>query len=83
MDSEITLGYWQIRGLGQVPRLLLNYTKANWKNKFYTDRDTWFNKDKKNMSLSFPNLPYLIEGDFKITESMAINRYIINRSEHK
>lgn len=77
------LGYWGIRGLGQVPRLLLTYTKANWKNKIYADRDNWFNKDKKDMGFAFPNLPYLLEGHLKITESMAINRYIINRSQHK
>lgn len=80
MDSEIVLGYWPIRGLGQVPRLLLTYTKTTWKDKLYTDRNEWFNKDKKTMSLAFPNLPYLLEGHLKISESMAINRYIINRS---
>lgn len=67
MDTEIILGYWNIRGLAQVPRLLLSYTKANWKNKIYTDRDSWFNKDKKNIGFTFPNLPYLIEGNLKIT----------------
>jgi hypothetical protein len=28
--------------------------------------------DKFNLGLGFPNLPYLLNGDFKITESMAI-----------
>lgn len=83
MDSQVTLGYWGIRGLGQVPRLLLTYTKANWKEKTYSDRNAWFNQDKANIGFSFPNLPYLIEGSLKITESMAVNRYIINRSENQ
>ena len=83
MDSEITLGYWGIRGLGQVPRLLLSYTKANWKSKVYADRDSWFTKDKKNIGIAFPNLPYLLEGHLKLSESLAINRYIINRSNNK
>lgn len=60
MDTEIVLGYWGIRGLGQVSRLLLTYTKTNWKDKIYTERDAWFNKDKKNIGFTFPNLPYLI-----------------------
>jgi glutathione S-transferase len=30
--------------------------------------------------LTFPNLPYLIDGDFKITESRAICHYIIKKS---
>lgn len=83
MDTEIILGYWGIRGLAQVPRLLLTYTKTNFKDKIYGDRDSWFNKDKKNLGLTFPNLPYLLVGNFKLTESSAINRYIINRSTHQ
>jgi glutathione S-transferase len=67
MDSEITLGYWGIRGLGQVSRILLTYTKANWKNKIYSQREAWFNVDKKNLGLAFPNLPYLLEGHLKLT----------------
>ena len=31
------------------------------------------------MPHDFPNLPYLIDGDVIITESMAIYRYIINK----
>lgn len=34
------------------------------------------------MGLDFPNLPYLIRGDFKITESLAIANYIIRSSKH-
>lgn len=30
--------------------------------------------------MTFPNLPYLIEGEYKITESEAIQSYIIERS---
>jgi hypothetical protein len=30
MTDKITLGYWGIRGLAQVPRLLLAYTGAVW-----------------------------------------------------
>lgn len=30
--------------------------------------------------MEFPNLPYLIDGDFKLTESAAIAKYIINKS---
>ena len=33
-----------------------------------------------NLGLEFPNLPYLIAGDFKLSESSAINNYIIRKS---
>ncbi len=80
MDQKVTLGYWGIRGLAQVSRLLLAYTGAVWEDHKYAQREDWFDKDKKELGFSFPNLPYLIDGDFKLTESKAINLYIIRRA---
>lgn len=36
-------------------------------------------QDKLQLGLNFPNLPYLIDGDYNITESSAIMNYIIKR----
>jgi glutathione S-transferase len=82
MTEKLILGYWSLRGLGQVSRLLLTYTGANWEEVRYTQeqREKWFEKDKKELGLAFPNFPYLIDGDFKLTESKAVNHYIIKRS---
>jgi hypothetical protein len=38
MAQEIVFGYWGIRGLGQVPRLLLAYSGLHWKDVKYTER---------------------------------------------
>jgi glutathione S-transferase len=46
----------------------------------YDNREKWFNEDKQNLGFDFPNIPYLIDGDFKLTESAAIAKYIIRRS---
>lgn len=78
--SKIKLGYWKVRGLGQPLRLLLSYTGLDFEEVQYDNPDKWFKEDKLNLGLEFPNLPYLIDGDFKLTESTAIARYIINRS---
>lgn len=67
MDQNILFGYWNIRGLGQIARLLLAYTGLKWEDKQYSDEAEWFEKDKKSLGLDFPNLPYLIDGDVKIT----------------
>lgn len=48
----------------------------------YESREKWFEEDKKNLGLEFPNIPYLIDGDFKLTESSSIFKYIIQRSGH-
>lgn len=39
------------------------------------DSPQW-TKDKQSLGLDFPNLPYLLDGDIKLTESRAIYRYL-------
>lgn len=41
-------------------------------------RDSWFSV-KPTLGLDFPNLPYFIDGDFKLTESAAIFKYICHK----
>jgi glutathione S-transferase len=52
-----------------------------WEDVQYTSPEQWFGNDKQALQLDFPNLPYLIEGNFKITEASAISTYIIDRSK--
>ncbi|XP_038167049.1 glutathione S-transferase Mu 7 [Arvicola amphibius] len=42
------------------------------------DRSQWLN-EKFKLGLDFPNLPYLIDGPHKITQSNAILRYIARK----
>ena len=46
-------------------------------------REDYTEKDKNTLGLDFPNLPYLVEGGYKLTESGAIQKYVINRSNKK
>jgi glutathione S-transferase len=82
-ESTLILGYWGIRGLAQQIRLVLSYFGLPFEDKVYADRQQWFEQDKKNIGFAFPNIPYLIDGQFKLTESSAIQKYVINRSHHK
>ena len=52
---------------------------ATYEDKRYTNPQDWFGNDKQNLGFAFPNLPYLIDGDFKLTETLAIERYIIGK----
>jgi glutathione S-transferase len=83
--TSVTLGYWKLRGLGQTARLLLSYTNTPFTEVQYefANKDQWFEDDKKNLGLEFPNLPYLIDGDFKLTESASVFKYIIRRAGDK
>uniref|UniRef100_F6S663 Glutathione S-transferase n=1 Tax=Monodelphis domestica TaxID=13616 RepID=F6S663_MONDO len=78
------LGYWDIRGLAHAIRLLLEYTDSNYEEKLYLgeapdyDRSQWLDV-KFKLGLDFPNLPYLIDGEHKLTQSNAIMRYIARK----
>ncbi|KAI6652812.1 Glutathione S-transferase Mu 3 [Oopsacas minuta] len=80
------LGYWKIRGLAQPIRMLLKYTNTPFQDELYElgDAPEYSSKSwrdvKFTLGLDFPNLPYYIDGDFKITESGAIIRYIADKN---
>ncbi|XP_049621765.1 glutathione S-transferase Mu 1-like [Suncus etruscus] len=81
----MTLGYWDIRGLAHTIRLLLEYTGSNYVEKLYSmgnapdyDRSQWLD-EKFKLGLDFPNLPYLIDGPHRITQSNAILRYLARK----
>nr|CAD01094.1 glutathione S-transferase [Xenopus laevis] len=81
----VILGYWDIRGLAHSIRLLLEYTGTQYEEKLYVtgdapnyDKSQWLN-EKEKLGLDFPNLPYLVDGDVKLTQSNAILRYIARK----
>ncbi|OPJ88987.1 glutathione S-transferase 2 [Patagioenas fasciata monilis] len=81
----VTLGYWDARGLTNPIRLLLEYTGTPYEERQYRlgpgpdfDQSEWTN-EKEKLGLDFPNLPYLIDGNTKLTQSNAILRYIARK----
>ncbi|KFM68797.1 Glutathione S-transferase Mu 1, partial [Stegodyphus mimosarum] len=79
------LGYWDIRGLGQSIRFMLVYTETEFEHKKYAfgpapeySTDAWL-KEKYTLGLDFPNLPYYIDDDVKLTQSIAIMRYLARK----
>ncbi|KAK2722663.1 hypothetical protein QYM36_002997 [Artemia franciscana] len=69
----------------QPIRLLLAYTGTDFEDKYYVcgegpsyDKSCWFDT-KHSLGLDFPNLPYYIDGDVKITQSNAILRFIARK----
>lgn len=85
----IILGYWDICGLAQCPRYALELAGVK-----YTDvridpgkagtpsyKSVWLKKKQKLMgtAMTFPNLPYLIDGDVVLTQSNTILRYIARK----
>lgn len=76
------LGYWKIRGLAQPVRMLLNFCGVDFedvqyemqKNEGKWDKSCWFDI-KETLGMQYPNLPYFIDGDLKITQSNAVLTY--------
>jgi len=69
-DTRPILGYWGIRAgpRGNVNRHLLAHAGVDFEDKRYTSKEEW-GADKPNLGLDFPNIPYIIDGDFKLSES--------------
>ena len=84
-SGKLTIGYWKIRGLVSPIRYILEYLAVPYKEDQYEQgdapdysRECWLSV-KPTFGLDFPNLPYLFDGDLKITESHAMLRYISNK----
>jgi len=83
--APAVLAYWDIRGLAQPIRLLLEYAGMEWEDKLYVtgpapdfDKSGWFG-EKESLGFDFPNLPYFIDGPVKLTQTGAILRYIARK----
>lgn len=79
------LGYWDVRGLGNSIRYLLSHANVDYEDKLYKcggppdfERSQWMN-EKFNLGLDFPNLPYYIDGEVKLTQSQAILRHLARK----
>ena len=84
-QSKPCLGYWKIRGLASQIRYEMVYLGVDYEEAQYEqgdapdfDRSCWFNV-KETLGLTFPNLPYYIDGDLKLTETNAIMKYIASK----
>ena len=73
------LGYWKIRGLAIGIRYQLAYQGVEYEQAWYEQgdapdfsREPWL-AVKPTLGFAFPNLPYFISGDLKLSESLAIH----------
>ena len=86
---KLTLGYWKIRGLAASIRYQLEYSGVDYDMKEYEQgvgpefsRQDWLD-EKYKFELDFPNLPYVIDGDFYLTETFAIHKYLADKYDQE
>ena len=82
-QNKLILGYRNIRGREDVLRSLLAFCKVSYVNHLYTGSAQWHDKDKHELGFSFPNPPYIIEREEKITETLALMHYIVHKGNKK
>merc|ERR1712071_500030 len=77
IDMPLTLAYWDIRGLAQPARLMLHHAAIPFEDKHFVcadnppyDKSCW-TSIKNTLGFDFPNLPYVIDGDIKVSQSNA------------
>ena len=59
-------------------RYLLEYAGEDYEETRYKARDDWFGV-KFEMGLDFPNVPWMEDGDVKISQSGAVLRYLAEK----
>ena len=77
-SDKPTLGYWKMRGLASQIRYQLVFCRVEFEEHQYEqgdapgyDRSCWLSV-KDSLGLTFPNLPYYIHGDLKLSDANAI-----------
>jgi len=86
-DRKVVLGYWDVRGLAQPIRLVLEHIGLPYEEKRFRqglapdfDKSCWYGvKDEILGQWPSPNLPYLIDGEITLTQSNAILRHLGRR----
>ncbi|EKX53910.1 hypothetical protein GUITHDRAFT_160740 [Guillardia theta CCMP2712] len=76
--ATLEFGYWKIRGLGAVCRMILEYKEVQFEDKQYADGDAWFKGRKPELLAKNPlaNLPYLVDGDKVVCQTNSIMNYL-------
>jgi len=84
-NPKIKLGYWKIRGLAHPIRYLLEYIEHPYEDVMYEQGDApsysieCWTSVKNELGLAFPNMPYMVDGETKLTDTIAIMVYLCHK----
>lgn len=80
-QHQITVVYKPLKGLAEFARLTLAAIGEPWNDVIQHGGDPWFQKAPAlhKQGFDFPNIPYIIDGDFYLSESQTIGIYLCER----
>jgi glutathione S-transferase len=79
-NSEVTLAYYPFRAKGQVCRLLCEYLRLPYRDRFF-DPDQWAKfREAEAKEWIVRDLPFLQDGDFVAVGPVAIVTYIVEKA---
>jgi len=75
---SLEMGYWKIRGLGAVLRMILEYKEADYKDAQFESFASWFENRKPDILKMNPlaNLPYIVDGEVCVCQTNAVINYL-------
>jgi len=75
---EFNFGYWKIRGLGAIFRMIFEYKGVKYTDNQYEDGTKWFQEDKPKILEKNPlaNLPYLECGGDCVCQTNAVLSFL-------
>jgi len=78
---EFDFGYWKIRGLGAIFRMIFEYKGVKYTDNQYAEGKDWFGEAKPKILEKNPlaNLPYLVCGNDCVCQTNACLSYVGNR----
>lgn len=79
-NSRLEYGYWSVKRKGEVIRWMIGLTGLEVVETIPASNEDWFGNMKPKFGEPFANLPYLVDGDFKLTESEAILNYLAEKA---
>ena len=76
MENKPTLGYWYIRGAAPYIEFTLEAAGVEYNEIRYQKPEDYYAKDRPNLPIDLPALPYYVEGDIALSETDSIMRVI-------
>lgn len=78
-DGELLFGYWGVKGFGETSRWVLAFLKIKHQEWNPSSYDEWIKAKAAGLG-SFPNLPFIRDDNFFLTESAAVVQYLVTKS---